>query len=223
MRRYSGAGHFQAMTRHADKIAQIYDDYAHDTTKMSRKALERLIKCSRLSCIDMAMLKLELKLAYNDDSSCTATDRLINRLLGFRDRYLKIEVATKINEIVDLCSTDNVPTMNANQIFQVKKFVSDNKKYICLVIRASFISFKDTEKAKEYDEMNDDNEAKRYSNNRRKLIEKIGQEYRKRSGYDDWKMGDNLWPTLTGEDQTAEVKAEPGIKRDRDGQVEHKL
>ena len=62
MRRYEGSGYFKLMVQHASSLAEILDDYAHDTTKMTRKALEHYTGQARVTCIDMAMLKLEVKL-----------------------------------------------------------------------------------------------------------------------------------------------------------------
>lgn len=130
---------------------------------------------ARILCLDLLMIKFEVKLTHGYDNFEIGSDRLINRIKNFRDFYIKPEMVVRIDELVGILPTTKTGNFCTEDVFISKKFVRSD--ITAFITKGEFITFIDKRNIKLFDETIDDQMVPFFNNDRSDKIKNLAVKF----------------------------------------------
>ena len=159
-----------------DKMADLIQYSGIEKNDFNKIQWRTMLVNARLICLDLLMIKFEVKLSFGLDNFEIGADRLLNRIKTFRDMYLRADMVIRIDELVGILPTIRDGKFCTEDIFQNKKFTRGDTT--AFIIKGEFITFVDEKNAKIFDKTKNEEFAAEFCNDRSDKIKNIALEFK---------------------------------------------
>jgi len=163
-----------------DKMADLIQYSGIEKNEFSKMQWRTLLVNARLVCLDLLMIKFEVKLSFGLDNFEIGADRVLNRIKTFRDMYLRADMVIRIDELVGILPTVREGKFCTEDMFQSKKFTRGDTT--AFIIKGEFITFTDEKNAKIFDKTKNEEFAAEFCNDRSDRIKRLALEFKAKNG-----------------------------------------
>lgn len=158
-----------------DKMADLIQYNGIENHSFSKQGWRTLLVNARIICIELMMIKYEVKLTYGYDNFEIGSDRLLNRMKNFRDLFIKPEMVIRLDELVGILPTMPNGRFCTEDIFLSKKFVRN--EITAFITKGEFITFIDTRNIKLFDEIISEQMLPSFNNDRSQKIKNLARKF----------------------------------------------